>query len=458
MSRRRKLSTPGYCIVALALANGLAMARLQNPQELTDEQRSAQKQNTNPLISSKLRLSEADLKWWREARVGMFIHWGLYAIPGEGEWAMHNKKIPADQYAKLAAQFKASKFDAKQWVEVAKSGHMKYMVLTARHHDGFALWDSPSSFQNFTSMTSAAHRDFVKEYADAARKAGMKVGIYYSPMDWRFPGYFKPHELAENAQLMKAQCYGQVRELMTNYGKIDILWYDGGWLAHQGTDADAAWLWDPIRLNTMVRKLQPKAVISPRSGWEGDFSAEEGSFESTGPIRTSPWEKCFSLGASWGYTKDSSTMPLSSVLRCLVSAVVRDGNVLINVGPDPDGAIPPGQASRIAELGRWFDRSGSSVFGTRGGPIQPIDGVCGTTYRGDLVYVHLLDWDGKKIQLPAMPSKVIAKRVLTGGDVKVDADQHHTWIFSNRDTAWPTDTIVELRLAEPVAVQPDLKR
>lgn len=418
--------------------------------DLTDEQRSALKQNTNLLTSNKLRLKEADLKWWREARVGMFIHWGLYAIPAEGEWVMHNKQIPAEEYAKLAGQFKATKFDARKWVDIAKSGHMRYMVLTARHHDGFALWDSPSSYKSFTSMAAASHRDIVKEYSDAARSAGMRVGIYYSPMDWRFPGYFKPHELLDNAELMKKQCYGQVRELMGNYGNIDILWYDGGWLAHQGTDADAAWLWDPIKLNTMVRTLQPKAIISPRSGWEGDFKVEEGSFESKGPIRTSPWEKCFSIGGSWGYAKGASVMPFDAVIRCIVNAIVRDGNVLINVGPDPDGVIPPDQAARFAELGDWLRKYGRTIFGTRGGPLQPIDGVCGTSYRGDRVFVHVLKWDADRIELPPLPSKILSSKVLTGGKVRVEANEKHTVLVLEKTADLPTDTIVELRLERPV--------
>lgn len=250
------------------------------------------------IIAPELRLSAEQMQWWQDAKFGMFIHWGLYAIEGKGEWAMFNDKIPAEEYAKLADRFNPQHFDANAWAKVARDAGMKYMVLTARHHDGFALWNSPSSYGHFNSYETAAHRDFIKEYTDACRKAGLAVGIYYSPMDWRFPGYFKPTELVENAALMKKQGYGQVEELMKNYGKIDILWYDGGWLAHKGKDADAAWFWEPVKLNKMVRSYQPDVVISPRSGWEGDFQCNEGSGKVHGPIINTPWEKCLNHNIS----------------------------------------------------------------------------------------------------------------------------------------------------------------
>jgi len=140
---------------------------------------------------------------------------------------------------------------------------MKYMVMVTRHHDGFALWDSPGSYKKFNSMETGAKRDFVKEYVEACRSAGLRAGFYYSPMDWRFPGYFHPKELIDNALLMKKQTYDQVEELMTKYGTIDILWYDGAWLAHEGSDTSSAWFWEPEKLNTMVKRLQPKIVVNP---------------------------------------------------------------------------------------------------------------------------------------------------------------------------------------------------
>jgi alpha-L-fucosidase len=238
---------------------------------------------------------------------------------------------------------------------------MNYMVLTARHHDGFALWDSEASYQGYCSAKRAAKRDFVAEYVKACREAGLGVGLYYSPMDWRFPGYFKPKELPENAALMKKQCYGQIEELMENYGKIDVLWYDGSWLAHQGTDADAAWLWEPVKLNSMVRKYQPKVVISPRSGWEGDFKVQEGSGPVTGPIIDTPWEKCLNLNkTSWGFNTVQKLMTPQEIIRYLVDTVDRGGNMLLNVGPDRDGGLNLTERAsterKPAPSNRWTDR------------------------------------------------------------------------------------------------------
>lgn len=413
---------------------------------LTDEQRSALKQNANPVVASKLRLTDDQMKWWRDARVSLFIHWGIYSVPGEGEWIMHNKQIPADQYATYAEKFTAAKFDADAWAALAKRGGMKYVVLTARHHDGFSLWDSPSSVGDFTSMHAPSKRDIIAEYTAAVRKAGLGVGLYYSPMDWRFPGYFKPRELPDSAQQMKQQTYGQIRELMSRYGRIDVLWYDGGWLAHKGSDADAAWLWDPITLNTMVRELQPGVVISPRSGWEGDFRCEEGSGEIKGPIRDYAWEKCLSLGKAWGYTSDQHTMPFDELLKHVVNAAVRGGNILINVGPDPEGVIPPGQVERVEQLGEWLGKYGASIYATRPGPFEPVDGVFGTTRRENTVYVHVLTWPEGGLTLPALPRALRGSRVLTGGEVAVDATPDQTRIVPAGGKTWPVVTIIELNL------------
>jgi alpha-L-fucosidase len=280
-------------------------------QQMTkDELKSMEKSNSafkggiTGLRAPGLNLPPEKMQWWQDAKFGMFIHWGLYAIPGSGEWTMFNKKMSPEEYAKLADQFKPRYFNADRWAAIAKAAGMKYMVMVARHHDGFAMWNSPSSYHHFNSMETAAHTDFIAHYTAACRKAGLRVGIYYSPMDWRFPGYFDPKGLPENASLMKQQAYGQVGELMKNYGKIDILWYDGGWLAHKGSDVDAAWLWEPLKLNAMVRKYQPDIAINPRSGMFGDFQVNEGVAEVKGPILDFPWEKCLSLnGPSWGFTK-----------------------------------------------------------------------------------------------------------------------------------------------------------
>jgi alpha-L-fucosidase len=384
------------------------------------------------IIAPDLRLSVEQMEWWQDAKIGMFIHWGLYAIPAKGEWAMFKKKIPKEEYAKFANEFNPQHFDADIWADVAKDAGMKYMVLTARHHDGFALWDSPSSYGDFTSVKTAAKRDFVKEYTSACRKAGLGVGLYYSPMDWRFPGYFKPKELVENAELMKKQGYGQVEELMTNYGEIDILWYDGGWLAHNGTDADAAWFWEPVKLNKMVRRHQPNVVINPRSGWEGDFQCKEGGGKINGPIINEPWEKCLNLNqVSWGYRSIQNLMTLDEIILMLVNTVDRGGNILLNVGPDANGVIPDTHIARLKEVGDWLGKYGESIYGTRPGPFEPVDDVYGSVQKDNLIYIHLLR-SIEKLELPPLEKKIKSCKQLNGSCLKFKQNSNGITVFLDK--------------------------
>ncbi|QBE96157.1 alpha-L-fucosidase [Blautia producta] len=341
----------------------------------------------------ELKLAPEDLQWWRDAKVGMFVHWGLYSILGRGEWARFNEQIPKEEYEALADEFIPRDFSMTEWTDLAKDFGAKYMVMVTRHHDGFALWDSPASYEGFTSYNRGAKRDFVKEYTEAARAAGLKVGIYYSPMDWRFPGYFDPEGLPENAQLMKDQCYGQVEELCSKYGPVDIMWYDGGWLAHKGSDTSSAWFWEPVKLNKLVRKYNPKTLLNPRSGYEGDFYCDEGSHEITGKILPVPWEKnmCVCSGCSWGWMADDPVSSFEWLIKMLVDVICRDGNFLLNVGPDRNGKLSDEVKNRMREIGAWLAKFGEAVYGTRGGPIEPLDGVYGTTSKENKIYLHVLD-------------------------------------------------------------------
>jgi len=407
---RRHFLMAGVCALAAPTAAFAA------PQ--TDEQKSAAKlSNADPALAPELLLPEKDLAWWRDAKFGIFVHWGLYAIPGRGEWHMFSDKVPPGEYRRLADQFDPQAYDPDQWAALAKQAGARYMVMTARHHDGFALWDSPSSFQQFDAMHAKAHRDLIRPYVNAVRRAGLKVGLYYSPLDWRFPAYFHPRELPENARLLKMQTYDQVGELMKNYGKIDVLWWDGGWLAHTGTDADAAWFWEPAKLNAMVRKYQPKILINPRSGWIGDFDTEEGHGTISGPIRARPWEKTFALGSAWGYTPDNYAMSWQKVVPFIVNAAVRNGNALINVGPDPQGRIPPAQAETLKGIGQWMGKYGYTIQNTRPGPLQPRDGVFGTTFRKNKVFVHIFSWPEDSLTLSGFPKTVQTAVSVTGGKV-----------------------------------------
>jgi alpha-L-fucosidase len=393
-----------------------------------------------------LRLADEQIGWWQDLKLGLFIHWGLYSIQGRGEWLMFNEQIPAEEYARFAGQFNPRQFDAEEWARIAQAAGMRYAVMVARHHDGFALWDSLSAHRDFTSVRTAAKRDFIRAYTDAFHAAGLRTGLYYSLMDWRFPGYFQPRRMAESAAQMKAQCYGQVAELMSRYGRIDMLWYDGGWLAHQGTDGEAAWLWEPGKLNQMVRDYQPGIVINERSGWEGDIESDEGPNAVSGPIMPIRWEKCFSLGHGWGFNADEYVMPYEEVLALLVNTWVRGGNALVNVGPDADGVIPHGQARVLAKIGDFLRENGEAVFATRPGPFQPLDGVYGATWRGGIIFLHVLDPRRLPV-LPAVERKILACRTMAGENVPFVQDPEGVRLDIPAHLWHPVDTVVRLDLA-----------
>ncbi len=434
------------------------------PREMTGaELQSMLKSNINlkslgGMKCDELSLPPEDLQWWRDAKVGMFIHWGLYSILGRGEWVRFKESIPKDEYEALAGEFDPQDFQMEELVSLAQDFGAKYMVMVAKHHDGFALWNSPAAYEGFTSWNTASHRDFVREYTDACRKAGMRVGLYYSPMDWRFPGYFDPTGLADNAQLMKDQCYGQVRELTHNYGPIDILWYDGGWLAHKGSDTSSAWFWEPVKLNKLARGGSPKALINPRSGWEGDFYCDEGSHEITGGILPVPWEKnmCVCSGCSWGWMADDPVSEFDWLIRMLVNVICRDGNWLLNVGPDRNGKLSPEVTGRMREIGAWLSQYGESVYGTRGGPVAPVDTVYGTTCRGNTLYLHILNRNAFDA-LPLADYKVTACRVLGGEACRFAQDDNRVRITLPENLPAAPDTIIALTLDRPV-IRPEAER
>lgn len=393
------------------------------------------------------------VKWLIDARFGMFIHWGLYAGPGKGEWYMENAAVPIDEYRKLAypssgdVYFDADKFDANEWAELAKQAGMQYMCLTTMHHDGYALFDS--WYMNAFTSKQTHNRDFVSEYTDACRKAGLKVGLYKTLINWRYPGYYdvngtgiKPNKWGyvtdsshrENARLMKEGLFSDVKQLMTQYGKIDMIFWDGGWLGQQGSDADAAYFWEPgkylnpdnnwpvndyfrvkdpaagkaLGLMGMVRKYQPDIIVNPRSGWMGDFESEEGSAPVTGPVRTKQiWQKCMSVGGAWGYSpamEDSSRIiSFAGIKRMLADVTIRNMSLLLNVGPDRHGVISKAVAHLLQRTGDWLKQHAEAIYGTYGGPWNPKDGQYGFAYRDSTIYVFLLDdFKGNTLTLPSL--------------------------------------------------------
>ncbi len=369
---------------------------------------------------------ETRLEWFHQARFGMFIHWGLYALLGRGEWVMFQERLKAAAYAKLANRFQPRRFDPDAWAGLAADAGMKYLVLTARHHDGFCLFDSQVS--DFTSVKTAARKDFVAAYVAACRRAGLKVGLYYSLLDWRFPGYFEPQREPASAAALVQQTHDQVRELMSNYGHIDVLWYDGDWINHgQAGIDDKAAFWRAVELNAMVRRLQPHILINNRSGTQEDLDTPEQQVTASAAGRG--WESCMTMGffSGWGYTRHNPMWKSApQLLHALVSAAAGEGNFLLNVGPKPDGSIRREEVVRLKAMGAWLRQNGEAIYGSQrcdlhggsGGQTTPTNSwnMLGTwTRKGKTGYLCIDRWPGREAVIPLVETKALAARLLATG-------------------------------------------
>ena len=361
-------------------------------------------------MSTKMQSYEERMKWFHQARFGMFIHWGLYSIPARGEWVMFLERIPAEEYAELAKKFNPKKFDADAWASLAKEAGAKYMVLTTRHHDGFCLFDSKVS--DFTSVKTAAKRDFVAEYVKAVRKAGLKVGFYYSLLDWRFPGYHDPEGKPKSAKAMIKQAHDQVKELLTNYGKIDIMWFDGGWTPGLPKE-DQAEFWRAEELLATIRKLQPHIIINNRSGLAGDLDTPEQHVTASEAGRA--WESCMTMGDScgWGYIHDNPNFKtVTQLIQHLVTAASAEGNYLLNVGPKPDGTIRKEEVTRLRAIGKWLAVNGESIYGSERCPFGA--GIVGlSTAKGNNAYIHVFRWPRQaEVTVSGVKNKIKSAKVL----------------------------------------------
>ncbi len=379
------------------------------------------------------------IEWFKQARFGMFIHWGVYSILARGEWVRLVERIPSSQYESLAYKFNPKKYNPEEWVALAKEAGMKYMVLTTRHHDGFSLFDSEVS--DFTAPKTGAGRDLVAEYVDACRKAGMKIGFYYSLLDWRYPAYFKgPRKDPEGWSEFLDYVHTQVKELCTNYGKIDILWYDGKW-------PWSAEDWKAKELNSMVRKLQPEIIINNRSGIPEDFDTPEQKIQPpTDPNRM--WETCMTMNDNWGYSAgDHNWKTVRQLIQNLVRCASGGGNYLLNVGPKADGTIPDPSIRRLKKIGSWMKVNGESIYGSERCPFR--GGMVGlTTAKGNIVYLHVFHWPGREITIAYVKNRVLAAEILTNGQ-KINVVQEGDRVFlrglPNRPPD-PYDTVIELEL------------
>ena len=358
------------------------------------------------------------LDWLLHDRFGMFIHWGIYAIPARGEWVRNNERISVEDYQIYFDEFNPTDYDPKAWAKLAKEAGMKYAVLTSKHHDGFCLFDS--KLTDYKSTNTLCKRDLVREFLDAFRAEGIKVGLYYSIIDWHHPDY--PHYGDSHHPMRENEAYkglehnfdnyleymhGQVRELCTDYGKLDILWFDFSYGDMSGEK------WRATELVNMVRKLQPTVLIDNRleasgSGfgslmtdnpnvYSGDFVSPEQIIPPKGIRKPNgesvPWEACLTMNNNWGYAEfDKAFYQPQVVVRKLVECVSKNGNMLLNVGPDAKGNIPQESVEILKSVGKWMKKNSESIYGCGYADMpKPDYGRITKSADGKRIYVHVME-------------------------------------------------------------------
>lgn len=399
-------------------------------------------------------------RWFSEARFGLFIHWGPYAAYGRGEQVLFRERLDQGEYERAACEWNPTHYDPKHWADVAREAGMKYAVLTTRHHDGYCLWDSRET--DYTSAAQAPKRDFVREYVEAFRAAGLRVGLYYSLADWRIPAYWDgpAHDPAGWAAF-RDYVHAQVRELLTNYGPIDVMWFDGAWPRN-------ARAWDSKRLVAMIRELQPHILINNRldvvDPEEGEAAWQKGNVENAGESKAlgdfgTPehhitaeagrlWESCqVSTWRLWGYTTGERWRPADYLLDMLVEAASKGGNLLLNVGPQPNGQLPFEFEERAQAIGRWMAVHGECLYGSEGGDVTEAVTYGRQIVKGNTLYLVIRFWDGRgMLRLAGLATPVRRAILLTTGQELAFSQDGDTLILSGLPTEPPTDLFPVIKL------------
>jgi alpha-L-fucosidase len=416
---------------------------------------------------------DSRMQWWREARFGLFIHWGLYSIPaGEwqgrtnhAEWIRTTAQIPLEEYDKLLAQFNPVKFNAEEWVRAAKDAGMKYIVITSKHHDGFCLFDSRHT--DFDVMSTPFKRDILQELSDACRRQGLKMCWYHSIMDWHHPDYL-PRRDWEKTRSVEGASFdryvnhlkNQLQELLTRYGDIGVLWFDGEW---ENT-------WNQQRgrdLYSYVRNLQPKIIINNRvsagragmegTTKEGEFGGDFGTPEQQVPATGLPgtdWESCITMNDHWGYNShDNNWKSTRALIQMLSDIASKGGNLLLNVGPTSEGLFPQPSVDRLREIGRWMRVNGESIYDTKASPFANLEwgrctqkSVAGATR----LYLHVFDWPANgKLIVPGIVNRPNAAWLLADpkkSALSVSRQEDALAIALPQATPDPNDTVVVLEV------------
>ncbi len=350
------------------------------------------------------------MQWWHDARFGMFVHWGLYSQLGRHEWVMNRERIPVPEYEKLAASWKPKARPARDWARLAKQAGMKYVVMTTKHHEGFCLWDT--KLTGYNAVQCGPGRDLVAEYVEACREFGLKIGFYYSLMDWHHPDGARCVKHEASRRRFVAYTHGLVRELMSNYGKIDVLWYDVAW------PLPTPELWESARLNAMVRSIQPHIIINNRALLDEDFGTPEEHIvaEKTGRA----WEACMTFNGSWGWqaTPPEDWHSVRSVLNMLRQVSAEGGNLLLNIGPKPDGSIPELAVERLHAVGKWLSKNGEAAYGKKD-VVQGRFEWMNTgqfTLSGRTAYYWCARWPGTELALGGIKTKLLRASILADGE------------------------------------------
>jgi alpha-L-fucosidase len=389
------------------------------------------------------------LQWWRDARFGLFIHWGPVTLTGaEISWCMRTDLpwckpdyVVPEIYQQLYKQFNPVKFDARQWVQYAKDAGMKYIVFVSKHHDGFVEWDSKLTDYKITNTPFG--RDVMRELSDAAKEAGMPFGVYFSPGDW----HDKDCRSATNDVFVK-RMHGYLTELLTNYD-IKLLWFDYDGFPNPSFPEETA---------TLVRKLKPGIILSNRLeplhpdeshgrlGKWGDYCTPENRVGSY--CDAVPWETCATLGKGWSWRSNDKPNDLRSTLRTLIGCAGGDGNLLLNVGPNALGEFQADFVDRLREIGSWMKTNGESIYGTRGGPFTPTDSYA-CTRKGNVIYIHAFSFKGNQLVLPHLPAKIKGATLMDGSPVVVENSKTALTITLDPSKQTPIVTLIKLTIDKP---------
>jgi alpha-L-fucosidase len=441
------------------------------------------KPGSAPAAAAELRRGnssapEARMSWWREAKFGMFIHWGLYSalagsyngkeIDNNGEWIMDRALIPVAAYAAYAKGFNPVKFDAAEWVRIAKRAGMKYIVITAKHHDGFAMYPSQVSAFNLHDATPFK-RDPLAELAEACRKEGLRFGLYYSQaLDWHHPGGQPPNrgwwDVAQHGDMtnyINAIAVPQVREICTRYGPLAEIWWD---MPRNMTPEFAA------KLHAVVRELQPQALMNNRlgGGVQGDMETPEQFIPSTGGPEGRDWETCMTMNNTWGFKQqDTDWKSTEDLLRKLLDICHKGGNFLLNVGPTAEGVIPPCSVERLEAIGHWLEKNGEAVYGTTASPLPFLSwGRCtlrqgsGQARKESTLYLHVFDWPASgELRVP-MQAKIIGAHLLASPDTPLSCAVMDGAIVLHlpKDMPDALATVIKLNIEGEPVVAPPLTR